>query len=283
MRTEKEMLELIIRFAEQDSNILAVTMTGSRVNRNCICDMYSDFDIQYIVKDIKPYIQNKKWKEYFGELLIMQEPEDWFSHPYSIESKKQYPFLMQFCDGNRIDLIFVHIDKMIQFNNETEPRIVLLNKNKNLEIAKIESTKMFDILKPTEKEFNNIVNEFLWLSLYVLKGINRNEITYAKNFIDNYEIELLCKMVSWKIGINNGFEISLGKSYKYLMNYLSVSEIEQFCNIYSNGTIVDIYSKLLFIIDLFKENSMYVAEKLNFNLNINQIENVLNYIKEQRT
>ena len=281
MKSENEILYLIIEFAKMDSNILAVSMNGSRVNKQCICDEYSDFDIQYIVKDISPYIQNKKWMNYFGKVLIVQEPEDWFSHQYNIESKNQYPFLMQFSDGNRIDLVFVHVDRIDQFNKELEPRKVLLNKNNELFIKEIAETNSFEINKPFEKEFLNIVNEFLWLSLYVLKGIKRNEIPYAKTFFDNYEIELLCKMLSWKIGISKGFDISLGKSYKYLSKYLTENEMNEFIFAYSSGIASDIFKKLLYMIDLFKETAIFVADKLDYKLDITQIDNISNYIRDK--
>jgi len=283
MRTQEAILDLIIEFAKMDPNIQAVTMNGSRVNKNSICDEYSDFDIQYIVNDIERYIIDKKWIGFFGDPLITQEPEDWFSHEYNHESKNQYPFLIQFHDGNRIDLTFVHRDKLSQFNAEIEPRKILLNKNSELLIDEISETSSFDIAKPSAKEFSNIVNEFLWLSLYVLKGIRRNEIPYAKEFFDRYEIDLLCKVVSWKIGIRNGFGTSLGKSYKYLKNYLSEDEMARFTGIYPNGTAADIYKKLLDMMDLFQETAVYVAQNLNFELDNDQITNIRKYIGKDLT
>lgn len=280
MRSEEEMLNLILQFANQDDTILAVTMNGSRANRDCIRDKYSDFDIQYIVGDIKPFIKNKKWMEFFGDILIAQEPADWFSHPYDMESKDQYPFLMQFTDGNRIDLVFVHKEKMEQFNNEVEPRKILLNKNNKVKIKEIISTEAFNIAKPTEKEFHDVVNEFLWLSLYVFKGIKRKELCFAKRFMDIDEIGLICKMISWKIGIDTGFSVSLGKSYKNIKRYLNEKEMERFSGIYPNGRYVDIYEKLLYAIDYFEENAVCVAKKLGFQIDIHQIDNIRNYLRK---
>ncbi len=47
MRTYDEMMKLIMDKALNDERIRAVTMGGSRVNKNAVHDQYSDFDICY--------------------------------------------------------------------------------------------------------------------------------------------------------------------------------------------------------------------------------------------
>lgn len=47
MRTEKEMLDMILETADADARIRAVTMEGSRTNPNAVHDEYSDFDITF--------------------------------------------------------------------------------------------------------------------------------------------------------------------------------------------------------------------------------------------
>lgn len=279
MRSEKEMLDLIVSFAENNDSILAVTMNGSRINSGSICDRFSDFDIQYIVNDIKPFLENKKWINTFGEILIMQEPEDWYNHQYNLETKEPYAFLMQFTDGNRIDLTLIDVNNMRKYNLENEPRKILLNKAEKLYIHEISLNDIFTIKKPSEKEFKDTINEFLWLSLYVAKGINRQELCFAKTFIDQYEVEMICKMVFWKIGIDNNFLVSIGKAYKNFKRFLSDNEMKEFSAIYSNGDYNDIQAKLLYSIDYFKNISCYISKKLSYNFDFNQIELIKKYIR----
>jgi uncharacterized protein YggL (DUF469 family) len=44
MRTEKEMMDLIMNKAIEDDRIRVLTMDGSRANMNAVHDQYSDFD-----------------------------------------------------------------------------------------------------------------------------------------------------------------------------------------------------------------------------------------------
>ena len=55
MRTYDEMMRLILDLAINDERIRAVTMEGSRANKNAVHDRYSDFDICYVVRDIREF------------------------------------------------------------------------------------------------------------------------------------------------------------------------------------------------------------------------------------
>src|SRR5512147_1261367 len=102
MRSETEMLDLILKIAEENDDIRAVIMNGSRTNPNAKKDPFKDFDIVYVVQDVEPYRRNHNFISQFGELMILQTPEDMADPPP--ENDGHYAYLMQFLDGNRIDL-----------------------------------------------------------------------------------------------------------------------------------------------------------------------------------
>lgn len=103
MRTEAEMMDLIMEMAINDDRIRAVALGGSRANNNAVHDQYSDFDIVYFVTDVREFTKDKDWVNYFGEILIVQYSMDWYSHPYGYSSNNTFVYLIQFTDGNRID------------------------------------------------------------------------------------------------------------------------------------------------------------------------------------
>lgn len=76
MRSEKEMLDLIIRTAREDERIIAAYLEGSRVDPNAQKDIFRDYDVEYIVRDTAPFIADKSWIDRFGERLFMQYPDD---------------------------------------------------------------------------------------------------------------------------------------------------------------------------------------------------------------
>ncbi|WP_371925950.1 aminoglycoside 6-adenylyltransferase [Halobacillus sp. A5] len=75
MRREQEMMKLIINIAKEDERIRAAYMNGSRTNPNVPKDIFQDYDIVYVVKETKPFIEDKGWIHNFGDILIFQEPD----------------------------------------------------------------------------------------------------------------------------------------------------------------------------------------------------------------
>ena len=61
MRTEKEMLDIILTFAKEHEAIKVVGMEGSRVHPEIKKDALQDYDISYVVPDVPPFVQEEEW------------------------------------------------------------------------------------------------------------------------------------------------------------------------------------------------------------------------------
>lgn len=92
MRTEREMMDMIMATAEEDARIRAVIMNGSRTNITVNRDCFQDYDIVYVVDDIESFISNHRWVDQFGDRIIMQMPEDMILPP--AEEDGNFPYLM---------------------------------------------------------------------------------------------------------------------------------------------------------------------------------------------
>ena len=76
MRSEQEILRLVLDFANRDDHIRLVLLNGSRVNPNVKKDPLQDFDVACFVADVEPYKRRRDIADTFGELMILQTPED---------------------------------------------------------------------------------------------------------------------------------------------------------------------------------------------------------------
>lgn len=216
MRSEKEMLDLILNVAQNDDNVRAVIMNGSRVNPNAKKDPFQDFDIVYFVRDVEPYKRNKAFIRPFGELMILQTPEDMIDPP--AENDGHYSYLMQFMDGNRIDLSFYSLEN-INTRLADSLTVVLLDKDHLIPELPPASDRDYLPKKPTAKLFDNCCNEFWWMNTYVAKGLWRGELTYTKSVLEVVREELM-KMLIWYFGVQTGFQKSSGKLGKYFKELL---------------------------------------------------------------
>lgn len=63
---------------------------------------FRTYDILFLVRSIEPFLRTPRWVDRFGSRVIMQTPEAMSF--YSPIGDGRFTYLMQFEDGNRIDL-----------------------------------------------------------------------------------------------------------------------------------------------------------------------------------
>lgn len=262
MRTEDEMMHVILRFAKTDDRIRVIGMEGSRTNKNIVKDHFQDYDITYIVTDMKPFIESEEWLDVFGERIFMQKPEDMSLYPPELGN--WFSYLMLFEDGNRIDLTIVPISELDLYLSSESLLEVLLDKDGLVKEELIPSDISYHVKKPTAQIFDDCCNEFWWVSIYVVKGIYRKQFLYAADHLDQILRKELYRMIEWKIGVEHNFSINIGKSYKYLEKYVSEDLWKQILATYEMHSYEKMWETLSNLQNLFREISMEVAEKMNF-------------------
>ncbi len=281
-KTYDEMYELIVKTATEDERIRAATMEGSAVTPGAVRDKFSDFDITFFVSDIREFTADKDYMKRFGDILIMQTPDDWYMEPYDYSGKRRFAYLTQYKDGNRIDLTFIDVSEIGKETQFNEPRTVLINKDNFPELKDITSKDAFLIKKPGEFEFYNTVNEFRWVSNYATKGLCRQQFYYAKYSLEHLMMNMFMKMINWKVGVLNDFNVTTGSFSKYLSKYLTEDEMRRFEGIFAGGTYEDMWDKIFLMYDYFEELSVFVAEKLKYPLDLEESRNVRDFMQKRR-
>jgi aminoglycoside 6-adenylyltransferase len=217
MRSEKEMMDLILGFAKNDERVRAVTMEGSRLNRNAPVDRFQDYDVSFLITDMGSFTQSDLWLDVFGRRIIMQKPQSMTMFPP--EPGNWHTYLMLYEDGNRIDLTLRPLEELEDYFASADSLTqVLLDKDGRCPKLGGPSDRDYRVKKPGVEFFDDCCNEFWWLSTYVIKGLCRNELLYALRHLDLMRGQLL-NMVSWKVGYETGYQVSVGKACKYLEPY----------------------------------------------------------------
>ncbi len=276
MRSEQEMLDLIINTAKKDERIRAVIMNGSRANPNAPRDIFQDFDIVYIVTDVTPFKHNDEWLQRFGEIMIMQMPEAMQDPPPCGDGS--FVYLMQFTDGNRIDLTLYPRDEL---DDLEEDSLSLLLLDKDGLIGSLPSADERDYLPkpPTAKAFADCCNEFWWVCPYVAKGLWREEILYAKYFLDHVVRAQLMKMIAWRVGIKTDFSENPGKQGKYLRQYLEPELWAMLLDTYSDADYEHTWGALYMTCELFRTLAHQVAAHFGFAYKYEEDDRVQAHLK----
>ncbi len=265
MRSENEMFNLILNVARQDSKIRAVYMNGSRANPNAPKDIFQDYDIVYIVTETKPFVEDKLWIDCFGKRLMLQMPDNMdYLRGLTCNFNDTYGWLIQFTDGNRLDLHVQSIPYGLDRITEDKLCVVLLDKDLVLPQLHETTDEDYHVRRPTQNDYLCDCNNFWWCLNNVAKGLWREEVPYVMDMINEHIRPHLVNMLTWKIGVESDFSCSVGKSGKYMNHFLNEEIWERFIKTYSDGQIDHIWEATFEMCKLFDEVSVEVADKLGF-------------------
>lgn len=261
MRGEEEMYRLILATARQDPLVRAVILNGSRANPNAALDPLRDFDIVYLVTDVAPYKEGDISSR-FGEILVMERTDE--SELYGDHLPDCAVYLMQFSDGNRIDLTVARLEDYEGYCFDDRLSIVLLDKDKALPPLLPPQDSTHWVKQPSRRIFEECRTEFWWTAPYVSKALLRGQLSYAQNHLETCTRAMLRLMLGWLAGAEHGFQISAGKYGDELEKYLPPGWWERYLSTYSPCLRREVEEALFRACGLFQEATQAAARELGF-------------------
>lgn len=272
MRNEAEVIKEILDFANEENNVRAVMMNGSRVNPNAIKDIMQDYDVVFFVRDLErqSYKINRSWIKRFGELVILQQNDF---------EEGAYIIMMQFKDGVRIDLSFRDINKVQESVQEDSLTKIILDKDGIIPQLQLPNDSTYLVQRPTEKEFDMVMNEAWWIQSYVAKGIWRDELPLAKYMFDVILMDCVREMLSWHLAMNNNWSINVGKCGKWFKRYLPEELYKEFTELYPTTVYEEMWVSLFKAGKFIRKIGTEVGEKLGYKYPIEDDERVTEFLK----
>ncbi|MDD3866621.1 MAG: aminoglycoside 6-adenylyltransferase [Eubacteriales bacterium] len=268
MRTETQMMDLILSVARQDERIRAVYMNGSRTNADAPEDLFQDYDIVYVVTELGSFLRDESWIDVYGERLIMQEPMklDQYLGLSSGDTQgvEDYAYLILFSDGNRMDLSLKTAGVMLAEYTGDSLTLPLLDKDGCLPAIPPPDDHSYHIQQPTAGQYFSCCNEFWWCLQNVAKGIWRDELPYVMQMFQSTSHIELDRMVSWWISLRHEDGIATGKMGKYFKRYLPTEYWQQYEQTYSDWQYDHVWDSVFVTCDLFSQLARDVADQLGY-------------------
>ena len=262
MRTERQMYDLILDVARRDERVRLVGLNGSRANPNAPRDRFQDFDVVFAVTELGPFLHDDGWLAVFGERVILQKPEAMSLYPPSLGG--WFSYLIQFTDVNRIDLILLPLSDLERYLHGDSQTVILLDKDGRAGELPPPSDCQYHVKRPSAAEFDDCCNEFYWVSAYVAKGLCRKELLFAAEHMGQYVRKELLRMLSWQVGTQTGFSVSVGKCCKYIRPYLSPEDWDALLHTYRLDTPEGCWDALYTAYGLFEKSARLVAKRLAY-------------------
>jgi len=279
MRSEDDILSLLLSTTTEDNRVRAVVLSGSRTNPNIEKDAFQDFDVIYFVSELESYRDNPDWVDQFGERIIMQMPNSMKVDEQDVESEKdEITYLMLFKDLNRIDLKLVPIELRDTYKDSLNR--VLLDKDQLFDSSIEPDDSDYRTTKPSQKEFSDCCNEFWWVSTYVAKGLARNEPLYAKAMLETPVRNMFMRLLAWHTASQHGFSINLGAKNRFLKKYVSPELWTKILATYPDAGIQNIWNSLLEMTSIFHELATKLSNHLELDYNQEEANNVIEYLDQ---
>lgn len=271
----------ILILAQQDERIRAVILNGSRANPLVTPDQYQDYDILYIVNDIDSIKKDNTIYKTFGKPAIQQLPDDMNLGNDEGIPPISYAYLMILDDGNRLDLTLFPVDKLDCYKRDSLS-VVWLDKDGLFKEMPPSSDADYRTQRPTQREFTEVSNEFWWCSTNVAKGLAREERLYAKDMLDTVVRPMFLQLLAWKVGSKNDFNVSIGKSGKFIKQYLNTEDYNRILRTYSNANVQNTWEAFNTMTTFFQELQLELGKRLNLQVNTDEANNTLKYIKSMQ-
>ncbi|WP_152401864.1 aminoglycoside 6-adenylyltransferase [Paenibacillus cellulositrophicus] len=263
MRSEQEMMKLLLDYAKHDERIRLVTLEGSRTNTNIPPDAFQDYDISYFVTEMDSFKEHDGWLDFLGKRIMMQKPEDMELFPPELGN--WFSYLIHLEDGNKVDLTLIPFNEVENYFSQSDGLVeVLLDKDAVITNEVIADDRQYWIKKPTAREFDDCCNEFWMVSTYVVKGLARKEILFAIDHLNEIARPNLLRMMAWQIGSEHGFTFSVGKNYKFIDRYLPVEDWETLLSTYAENGYEYMWKSLFTCYELFRKYSKAVSNRFGY-------------------
>lgn len=267
MRSEHEMMQLILNTARSEEHVLAAYLKGSRTNPKVPKDIYRDFDVMYVVSDIDRFRNDTSWMNAFGTVVLKQEQDDAFGYGERFglgNDPESYSWLLLFEDGNRIDIGIETLSVLRQGIHRNKLFLPLLDKIGCLPSLPPPTDEDFYVKMPSEKQYLGCCNEFYWCLCDVAKGIARDELPFAMSTYNTLVRDMLELMLTWYIGTYTNYSVSCGKQNKYLKNYLPPEFYQAYVATYTDGNYVHFWRSIDTSYQLFRKTALLVADCFQF-------------------
>jgi len=268
MRTETEMLDLILQTAEA-LQVDAVAMSGSRTNPNAPKDEFQDYDVVYIVDNLDDLVTDLVWLDQFDKRIIEQHNV--------LDHRRLY--LMLFEDGNRIDLTLCPKEYIKEWV-DSEAEFTVLDDPQGLFAPYAPTPKRYWTTPASATDFDKSCNEFWWVSTYVVKGIRRNHLVYATDHLYGICQQELLKLLAWQVAADQG-TVNVGKNYKYLFQYLPVEKEKEFTALLDFADQKKITKSLLATMNFFHKEAQAFSLKTGFHYDKATAEKMIEYAEER--
>ncbi len=268
--------ENFVRWAAGCDDIRTAVISGSRARESHGADAFSDMDVMIYADHARDYIDDAGWLKHIGETWIVQTN--------TVGDRE--PLVRVLFDGGFIVDFFIYPRKMMQhmIRDNKYPRCfhqgarLLVDKDGNGSRIIPPAFSPLPLRPPTQDEFVETVESFLYLALHTAKKLLRGELWLVQSW-DGKLKEHLLLMMQWHVRAHKGWETDTWYSGHFLEQWADKQTVEELKETFARYDAADCRRALWSTIHLFCRLSEEFSETLAYPYPGQTVESVCGWLE----
>ncbi|MBE0699475.1 MAG: aminoglycoside 6-adenylyltransferase [Anaerolineaceae bacterium] len=258
----KHILERISAWSAARPDIRALAVVGSGARVDDPADEWSDWDLLLLADEPQTYLNSEDWLGEISQPLVSM-----------VERGEQGQIIERrvlFRGGVDVDFIILPTADLRTFSAEPLASIlqrgicVLFDRDAVLTPQLVLVDKIPKIQPPASTEFSELINDFLFHTVWTAKKIKRGELWTAKSCCDGYMKERLLKMIEWYTACLSAWETQTWYSGRFLERWASPTIQQELNGIFAHYDADDLWLALDNTTRLFHLLGRQTARCMNY-------------------
>lgn len=263
---EREVLARLVAWAETDEAVRALVLTSTRARDDDSADLLSDYDVVVLVTDAPSFVAGRSWTHGYGKPLASWGDET------EVFEQMTYFHGVVYDDGVKVDYKIWPRDLLERMpagaelpDNLDVGYRVLLDKDGVTSRWPSPTFRAHLPSRPTQAEYDALVEEFWWDTTYVAKALWRGEIVFAK-FVLDYDAKLVAlrRMLEWRIELEHDWSLRPGAYGRGLERYLPPDVAAELAATYVDADPSANWDALFRTTALFRRVAVEVGDALGY-------------------
>ena len=284
MRTEKEILETVLKAAGRDESVRAVIRTNLLPQR-----AYDYYHFCFVVHDTGKYDDDHVFENCFGERILLYRGDRNYPELFPNRTKAH---LMVFRDGTTIAINVMEKDAFLaRYNGEQNRENVwigdtylkILDKDHRLpEIERPDERQTWFAEAPSGEVFDGTCNEFWWVLKTFAEYTLRKELPSAMFYLNTAVRDLLNRMIRWDLFLRAGKPVDMGILDSNMEKLLGEELFSLYKRTYPAADYGQIREAYDAVVQLWTLTGKDVAERCGYDYPEDTAENMLKVIESLR-
>lgn len=254
MLTYDMLIASITHWAEQDPQVRAAVIVGSRARTDHPADAWSDLDVVLFVRDLQPYIATDQWVSAFGPV--------WLTFIERTGDGRSWERRALYAGGLDVDFALNPAEWLEGMaRQDLDPATVdvlrrgtraLVDKDGWLAQALAKPVPLAaPFAQPSAGEFGNVVSDFWYHAQWSAKHLRRGELWWAKSGSDWHMKALLQQMLEWHAHATQAAGYDTWMRGRFLEEWADPRAVAQLSHCFAHFDAADIASALQATLSLF--------------------------------